>query len=66
MVTNTCLIDKLISLFGNDLSFNTYIFDRVNVVKKNIWTKKKVCEKANKQNGIFWCETYKQIRIRGR
>ena len=36
MVTNTCLIDKLISLFGNDLSFNTYIFDRVNVVKKNI------------------------------
>lgn len=36
MLTNENLINKLISVFGNDISFNTYLRDRVNIVKRDI------------------------------
>ena len=36
MLTNENLINKLISVFGNDISFNTRIKDRVNIIKRDI------------------------------
>ena len=36
MLTNEILINKIISLFSNDISFNTYLKDRVNIHKKDI------------------------------
>lgn len=36
MLTNENLINKLISVFGNDISFNTCIKDRVNIIKRDV------------------------------
>ena len=36
MITNEALINKIISLFGNDISLNTVLEGRVNIIKRNI------------------------------
>ena len=36
MVTNEILLKKIISMFGNDISFDTYLIGRVNIHKKDI------------------------------
>ena len=36
MITNDNLINKLINIFGNDISFNTNLNDRVNIIKRDI------------------------------
>jgi len=36
MLTNQNLINKLVSMFGNDISFNTFLLGRVNIVNRDI------------------------------
>ena len=36
MLKNELLLNKIISMFGNDVSFNTYIKNRINVFKRDI------------------------------
>ena len=36
MLDNEILTKKIISMFGNDISFDTYLMGRINVIKRNI------------------------------
>ena len=36
MLTNELLLNKIISMFGNDISFDTFLKNRVNIHKKNL------------------------------
>ena len=36
MLKNELLLNKIISMFGNDVSFNTYIKNRINIFKRDI------------------------------